>query len=203
MNMRAKLCSELESILKMHPTGMRQFHEIVPLPHTTIEVEGFYHFFAQLSLRKLLTETLDVVGYRGKLSLEELSLFSSISDMKTVGQVIYAPVVATELRKQAQEWYNHLPPPVKFPINTAPQFDLRKSFLRVQFVALHAVILWPSVLQYLEHTANQGLDKASTENLESIQKETRDCIEYCILSCELVEELLMQRHIGLQFAIWT
>lgn len=66
---------ELEAILKMHPIGLRQFHEVVPLPITDHEDEGYYFFFAQASLRKLLTETLDVVGYR-------------------VGQVIYAPVVA-------------------------------------------------------------------------------------------------------------
>jgi hypothetical protein len=66
---------ELEAILKLHPIGLRQFHEVVPLPLTDYEDEGYYFFFAQASLRKLLTETLDVVGYR-------------------VGQVIYAPVVA-------------------------------------------------------------------------------------------------------------
>ncbi|KAF2493490.1 hypothetical protein BU16DRAFT_81215 [Lophium mytilinum] len=175
---------ELESILKMSPTGMRQFHEVVPLPQSTTEVEGFYHVFAQISLRKLLTEILDVVGYR-------------------VGQVIYAPIVATELRKQAQEWYSHLPPPVQFPINAMPLFELRKSYLRVQFVALHAVVLWPSVLQFLESMMNQGPEKGTTERLDNLQRDTRDCIKSCVLNCELAEELLMQRHLGLQFAIWS
>ncbi|OCL08327.1 hypothetical protein AOQ84DRAFT_376859 [Glonium stellatum] len=173
---------ELESVLKMHPTGIRQFHEIVPLPLTETEVEGFYYFFAQASLRKLLMETLGVVGYR-------------------VGQVIYAPVVAAELRKQAQEWYDHLPPPVRFPINTTPLFDLRKSFLRIQFVALHTVILWPSVLQLIEAIATRGENQVLTDQLRNMQKEARDCIEYCILNCELAEELVMQRHQGLQFTI--
>lgn len=59
------MSSELESILKTHPIGLRQFHEVVPLPLTETEEEAFFYFLAQASLRKLLTETLDVVGYRG------------------------------------------------------------------------------------------------------------------------------------------
>lgn len=79
------LLHELEAVLKLHPIGLRQFHEVVPLPLTDGEDEGYYYFFAQASLRKLLTETLDVVGYR-------------------VGQVIYAPLVAQELCKQVDDW---------------------------------------------------------------------------------------------------
>jgi hypothetical protein len=79
------LLHELEALLKLHPIGLRQFHEIVPLPLTDAEDEGYYYFFAQASLRKILTETLDVVGYR-------------------VGQVIYAPLVAAELCKQVDDW---------------------------------------------------------------------------------------------------
>jgi hypothetical protein len=79
------LLHELEALLKLHPIGLRQFHEVVPLPLTDSEDEGYYYFFAQASLRKILTETLDVVGYR-------------------VGQVIYAPLVAAELCKQIDDW---------------------------------------------------------------------------------------------------
>ena len=52
----------------MHQIGLRQFHEVVLLPNTETGEEAFYYFFAQVSLRKLLTETLDVVGYRGASS---------------------------------------------------------------------------------------------------------------------------------------
>lgn len=125
--------------------------------------------------------------------------------MFLVGQVIYAPVVATELRKQAVEWYEHLPPPIRFPLNGAPLFDLRKSFLRVQFTALNAVILWPSVLQWLEHSMNESIEQVDqlSEQLGHAKRETRDCIEYCVLCSEIAQELLMNRHLGLQFSIWA
>jgi len=177
------LFHELEAILKMYPIGLRQFHEVVPLPLTNSEDEGFFYFLAQASLRKLLTETLDVVGYR-------------------VGQIVYAPIVAAELCKQIEEWYDHLPPPIRFPANSSPLFDLRKSFLRFQYFALHTVIYWPSVLQYLELCADGNGDR-NAGKMQNLQKEVRSWVQRCISSCECAEELLVQRHLGLQFTLWA
>jgi len=135
---------------------------MVPLPLPETEEEGFYYFFAQATLRKLLTETLDVVGYR-------------------VGQVIYAPLVADELRKQAEEWYEHLPPPVRFPITVTPLFDLRKTFLRVQFVALHAVIYWPSVLKVIQESSAQiSISPRNDRPGTSARAEAVECIKNCV-----------------------
>ena len=47
----------------MHSIGLQHFHDIVPLPLCEVEDASFYYFLAQSSLRKLLTETLGVVGY--------------------------------------------------------------------------------------------------------------------------------------------
>lgn len=46
--------------------GHRLYHEIVPLPRFENEDTGFYYFLAQISLRKLVCDTLDVVGYHGE-----------------------------------------------------------------------------------------------------------------------------------------
>jgi hypothetical protein len=198
------LLHELEAVLKLHPIGLRQFHEVVPLPLTDAEDEGYYYFFAQASLRKILTETLDVVGYR-------------------VGQVIYAPLVAQELCKQVDDWCmlllqfyysygipadiaidKHLPSHVRFPVNTMPIFDLRKAFLRIQYLALHAVIFWPSVLQLLENNATTVPDSnGHLLDRKKAQREARECVENITLVCEVAGELLMQRHLGLQFVIWS
>jgi hypothetical protein len=193
---------ELEAVLKLHPIGLRQFHEVVPLPLTDADDEGYYYFFAQASLRKILTETLDVVGYR-------------------VGQVIYAPLVAQELCKQVDDWCmllpradisltdmhytdKHLPSHVRFPVTTVPIFDLRKAFLRLQYLALHAVIFWPSVLQLLESSATAGPDSnGNILDRKKAQREARECIENITFVCEVAGELLMQRHLGLQFVIWA
>jgi hypothetical protein len=81
---------ELEATMKMHPIGLRQFHETVPLPRAEEEESSSYYFLAQISLRKFLTQSLEVVGYHS-------------------GRVIYAPVVTKELRQQIREWYvNHV-----------------------------------------------------------------------------------------------
>lgn len=180
----------LQALLKSHPIGLRQYHEMVPLPLPSNETEVYYYFFAQVSLRRLLTETLDVVGYR-------------------VGQIIYAPVVAMELFKQAKEWYEHLPGLVQFPMSSEPVFDIRKAFLRYQFSALHVVIFWPSVLQLLEKEALQAQSPAvpdtpaAYELHESLRTETASCLTHCALCCDLAEEILMNRHVGLQFILWA
>jgi hypothetical protein len=50
----------------LHPVGIRQFHDAVPFPVSYSEESGFYYFLAQASLRKLLMEGLDIVGYARK-----------------------------------------------------------------------------------------------------------------------------------------
>jgi hypothetical protein len=48
----------------MPQTGMKQFHDLVSLPTSEDEDLSFYYFLAQASLRKLLMETLEIVGYK-------------------------------------------------------------------------------------------------------------------------------------------
>ncbi|KIW01031.1 hypothetical protein, variant 2 [Verruconis gallopava] len=176
---------ELEAVLKMHPIGLRQFHESVPLPLAESDDDGHMYFLAQASLRKLLTETLDVVGYR-------------------VGQIIYAPVVAAELCSQVEEWYDHLPPGIHFPLTTSPLYDLRRAFLRFQYLTLHSVIFWPSILQLLEYNAsNANGEVNSPERLQQLQKDASHFVEYSQKVCDASEELLMVGHYGLQFTIWA
>lgn len=52
--------------MKMHSIGHRNFQDVVPLPRFENEDTGFYYFLAQISLRKLITTSLDTVGYKGK-----------------------------------------------------------------------------------------------------------------------------------------
>jgi hypothetical protein len=89
-------------------------------------------------------------------------------------------------------------------VNASPVFDLRKAFLRIQYLALHAVIYWPSVLQVLENGANRANDQTQTQiTLSVAQAEAKTCIEYVQLVCLIADELLMQSHLGLQFTIWA
>ncbi|KAF1841370.1 uncharacterized protein K460DRAFT_408837 [Cucurbitaria berberidis CBS 394.84] len=177
------LLHELEATSKMHPIGLRHFHELVPLPQFEEEDSGFYFFLAQISLRKFLTQTLEVVGY-------------------LTGRVIFAPVVIGELRKQIQEWHDHLPSVVRFPLDATPLFDSRKSFLRGQYIALHVVLGWPSVLKIL-----QDSESDVTMQDQDTRRVTTDHAQSCLSSSALVlsiaEEQLMGRKIGTHFTIYA
>jgi hypothetical protein len=174
---------ELEATMKMHPIGLRHFHELVPLPQFEEEDSGFYFFLAQISLRKFLTQSLEVVGYHS-------------------GKVIYAPVVTKELRKQVREWYDHLPSITRFPIDATPVFDSRKSFLRGQYIALFVVLGWPSVLKIIEHGEGEGLP-LDKETLSVARDQAQGCIQGCCLFLSVADEQLMGRKMGTHFTLWA
>jgi hypothetical protein len=173
----------IEATIKMHPIGLRHFHDLVPLPQFEEEDSGLYFFLAQISLRKFLTQTLEVVGY-------------------LVGRVVFAPVVTGELRKQVREWYDHLPSIVRFPLDSTPLFDSRKSFLRGQYVALHVVLGWPSVLEILKQgdsgAAHQGQDTQLV-----IRDQAQDCLRSSALYLSIADEQLMGRKMGTHFTLYA
>lgn len=172
---------ELEATMKMHPIGLRHFHEMVPLPQFEEEDSGFYFFLAQISLRKFLTQCLEVVGYHS-------------------ARVIYAPVVTRELRKQVREWYDHLPSVVRFPLDAAPVFDTRKSFLRGQYFALFVVLGWPSVLKIMEHGDGEGVP-LDPDTLVATKEQAAGCIRGCCLFLSVADEQLMGRKMGTHFTL--
>ncbi|ORY19674.1 hypothetical protein BCR34DRAFT_595142 [Clohesyomyces aquaticus] len=175
---------ELEATMKMHPTGLRHFHDIVPLPRFDEEDSGFYYFLAQISLRKFLTQSMEVVGYQS-------------------GRVVYAPVVTKELRKQIREWYEHLPAAVRFPVDATPVFDSRKSFLRGQYVALFVVLGWPSVLKIMEHGVGGDSAHIDSDTLGVAREQAQGCIEGCCLFLSVADEQLMGRKMGTHFTLWA
>ncbi|KAF2184813.1 hypothetical protein K469DRAFT_688419 [Zopfia rhizophila CBS 207.26] len=175
---------ELEATMKMHPTGLRHFHEIVSLPQFEEEDSGFYYFLAQISLRKFLTQSLEVVGYHS-------------------GRVIYAPVVTKELQKQVREWYDHLPSAVRFPMDATPVFDSRKSFLRGQYIALFVVLGWPSVLKIMEHGESGDGVLLDHETLTVTKDQAQGCIRGCCLFLSIADEQSMGRKMGTHFTLWA
>lgn len=174
---------ELEATMKMFPVGIRQFHEMVPLPQFEEEDSGFYYFLAQISLRKFLTQSLEVVGYHS-------------------GRVIYAPVVTRELKNQVREWYDHLPAVVRFPLDATPVFDSRKSFLRGQYFALFVVLGWPSVLKIMEHGTDEGAPFDQTA-ISVMREQAAGCVRGCCLFLSVADEQLMDHTIGTHFSMWA
>lgn len=189
--------SELEAVVKMHPIGLRHFHDMIPLPLSRKREEDLYYFLAQASLRKLLMETLDVVGHQSQppyLLPRKISTNAIIE-----GQVIYAPVVTAELQNQSKEWYRHLPPSLKFPIDSSPLLDPRKSFLRIQYVGVFVVIGWPAVLQVLELGPNEELGS----ELSPVQEQARRCLASCRMMIAAAGDTLCRRNLGSQLTLWA
>lgn len=121
--------------------------------------------------------------------------------LPVTGQVIFAPVVVGELRKQVREWYHHLPSAVRFPLDSTPLFDSRKSFLRIQYMALHVVLGWPSVLRILENSE----EEASAQENETIvvtREHARHCIKSSALLLSIADEQLMGRKMGTHFTLY-
>ena len=199
------LCSELEAILKMRNHDMRLFQATVPLPLGSDGEEGFYYFLAQASLCKLLTDGLNAVGFFGMTFAAGSQFYANVfSNTFVDSKVIYAPIIATELRNQVAEWYLHLPLPIRFPIDTSPLFDLRKAYLRAQYYAIFVVIFWPSVIKTLENdprgkeTCNSNLTE-----WENVSRQSEECVRYCALFVGAAEQLLLGPHLGLQFMLWA
>lgn len=121
--------NELEACLEVPSSGIRQYESQVPLPISDYEEEGMYFILALSSLRKVMVEVLDTVGYKS-----------------ADGAVTYNPSVALELRTQIDEWCKHLPQPIRFQMDGHMLFDTRRAYLRCSYYALTAVASWPFVI---------------------------------------------------------
>lgn len=56
--------SELEIFLELSPSGLRFFQDYVPLPTRAFDDEELSYFLALISLRKLLVEVHETIGFR-------------------------------------------------------------------------------------------------------------------------------------------
>lgn len=162
--------NELEVCLELPTSGMRGFRDRVDLPSGRQDEEGLYFLLAMSSHRRVTMDVLDTVGW-------------------TSGSVIHAPLVALELRKQLQDWYHHLPPPLKFPLDASIAFDPAKTYLRTQYTALIAVINWPFVLCTMMNENVQGRSIGA----DGVSVGPAECLEACVLHLRIACPILMQR----------
>lgn len=77
----------------------------------------------------------------------------------TDGRLRYAPLVATELELQLNEWYKCLPPPFRFHTSPAGPDDVATlpaaQFLQTQYFACKASIYWPAVYEAMDEDADE------------------------------------------------
>lgn len=181
--------NELEICLELSPSGLRAFQDQVPLPTSTFDDEGLYYFLALISLRKLLVEVHETVGYKS-------------------GHAIYLPIIAHELYSQFLSWHSALPPSLKFPLDASPLFDLRKTHLRGQFFAHTIVVFWPFVFRYIDDVSSPKQQQAanhftpSNVDAQAVHDRSTECLKTCLLYLAASETILMQNtvvtHINLR-----
>ncbi|KAH6680158.1 hypothetical protein B0J14DRAFT_633752 [Halenospora varia] len=167
--------NELEVCLELPSSGIRTFQETLPLPTSPVEEEGMYFFLALISLRKLLAEVIETIGFKA-------------------GHALYVPIVAVELRNQILSWHEHLPITLQFPLDASPLFDLRRAHLRGQLFCLLSVIYWPFVLRHIEDTASAADGPVENAGERSaVHERAKECLDWCVLHLKASEGIMMQK----------
>lgn len=69
------------------------------------------------------------------------------------GELVYAPIVASELNFQLDEWYHHLPSALKFHRGNEGEVRDHRGlvlFLRTQYYSCMTSIYWPAVYKVIQ-----------------------------------------------------
>ncbi len=105
------------------------------------------------------------------------------------GQQVYAPIVASELSHQLEEWYKYLPPALKFHRDTDVELQETRGlvlFLRTQYYSCMTSIYWPSVYQLIEtgrweYDLHIGCQKFF-EAYSMFSKSVTLCVQHCAVN---------------------
>ncbi|KAK5225497.1 hypothetical protein LTR47_009344 [Exophiala xenobiotica] len=110
---------------------------------------------------------------------------TAIRETKT-GELVYAPVIATELGYQLEQWHDHLPASLKFDtLHDAEQTNTRSSvlFLRTQYYSCLLSIHWPGVYKVIQSSAwEYELHTACEKFCDAYIKYLMSCIP-CVDRC--------------------
>jgi hypothetical protein len=186
--------SELEICLELPPSQIRSFEGGVSLPTSRYEEDGLYYFLALASHRKLLMDIVDSSGFDSRLNYAHFLLQNLLLNGRTAGAMVYAPLVTQELRSQLQDWYFHLPPTLKFPLDSSPIFDPRKANLRSQFYASMAVISWPFILEMVDMSRDRATETSpNQEHILTKQDRAAEYLENCCIYIRVSEGTLMKK----------
>lgn len=60
--------------LELPTSGIRAFQDAVSLPTGTVEEEALYFFLALISLRKLLADVIETIGFKCESPIKSLRL---------------------------------------------------------------------------------------------------------------------------------
>jgi hypothetical protein len=102
--------------------------------------------------------------------------------------------MATELRRELDDWYDHLPAPLKFPRDTTTLFDIRKAHLRGQYFAIIIIMYWPFVLRYLQSTPSLLTGEPFDQNEKlQVRERVKECLDCCCIFLKVTQIILMEK----------
>lgn len=176
---------ELQHYVSHSSRVISKFHEDVPLPMSSYDEPGIYWFVAEIALRRIVARPLN-------------GIYWNLSSTQ------YEPAIGVELSSQVESWFENLPRTVAFPLNSLEVgstitmrmlLDPRTVFLRAQYYALQAAILWPNVVKLLWLSSNNGAQAVTLDERARLVEATIKCIHFAVLHAYAVEPLLQSRHL--------
>lgn len=165
-------CYIIEKELKPYSSactpGIEHLNEAteIPLPLATHDEPGMLWFLSEIALRRIFSR---VTG----------------SELHTT----YEPKVTTELHRQLVQWYETLPPGIKFNLDAQPTSDQQKAFLRSQYYAVLFVTCWSSVVRLFTESP-----RAVAEH-NMLVEDSALCFEYGVMYIHTVESSCLERHV--------
>ncbi|EME81053.1 uncharacterized protein MYCFIDRAFT_176389 [Pseudocercospora fijiensis CIRAD86] len=162
--------SDLLTELDLPHSGIVQFEDSMRLPRSfpydaTIaradELPGnddLWYFLAEIALRRLLNRVSHMIYSQKRTSISSLE-----------------PVVV-ELDFQLNQWYEGLPPSIRFPRERLPARDQVQTVLRLRYFACRTIIFRPYIQAVLQ-------DETLAQE-PAVQMACRECLEACVRQLE-------------------
>ena len=162
--------SDLLAELDLPHSGIVQFEDSMRLPRSfpydaTIagadELPGnddLWYFLAEIALRRLLNRVSHMIYSQKRTSISSLE-----------------PVVA-ELEFQLNQWYEGLPPSIRFPRERLPARDQVQTVLRLRYFACRTIIFRPYIQAVLQ-------DETLAQE-PAVQTACQKCLEACVRQLE-------------------
>lgn len=162
---------ELQSIVSYSSCLLQRQKDSVPLPMFDHDEPGSYWFLSEIAFRKIFSNSRDGHGW---------NVYTT-----------HRPAIVHEILLQLQQWYEYLPPQLRFPMTVSPLMDPHKIFLRAQYYAFVGVLNWSFVVQLL---TSQPRDEAESARFAEASIKS---LEACVLHVHAVESLFQERHLML------
>lgn len=177
-------------------TGVWNLDEVVMLPG--IRLNSNTRFVRPLHKSQLLPANINSAAsefgpadldayFLAEIAMRRIShRCASSVRKKPSGDFEYAPLVASELTHQLEEWYEHLPAALQF--SRAADADLQDTsglllFLRTQYYSCMTSVHWPAIVEALQ-TSNSAYEvRIASERFFEAYHNFMVSVSFCVDAC--------------------